>query len=134
MKAYNILLIEDDEIDIINIERAFKKANILNPLYKAKDGVEGLEILNRKEISKPLLIILDLNMPKMNGIEFLKAIRQSPELHIYPVVVLTTSKRDEDILDAYKNHVAGYLIKPVSVEQFVETMASLGNYWSLCEM
>ncbi|HLZ24476.1 MAG TPA: response regulator [Ktedonobacterales bacterium] len=131
----NILLIEDDEVDVMNVQRAFEKSHITNPLYVASDGLDGLEKLRNGEVPKGRrLILLDLNMPRMNGIEFLREVRDDPDLHATPVVVLTTSNNDRDKVDAYNLNVAGYLVKPVTFENFVELMISLNKYWSLIEM
>jgi CheY-like chemotaxis protein len=135
----NILLVEDDEVDVMNVRRALKKGHIANPLYVAGNGIEALEMLrgegNVLQIpAQRRLILLDLNMPKMNGIEFLKALRADPNLKPIPVVVLTTSSEDRDRVDAYDLNVAGYLLKPVTFGTFVETMTTLDRYWTLCEM
>lgn len=137
-KSMNILLVEDDEVDIMNIERAFKRIKLTNPLYIAHDGVEALAMLrghNGKAIVPwPRLVLLDINMPRMNGIEFLREIRQDPELKMMTVIVLTTSNEERDVVAAYQLNVAGYIVKPVSFEQFVETLATLDHYWTLSEM
>jgi CheY-like chemotaxis protein len=134
-KMLNILLVEDDEVDVMNIRRAFKKGNISNPLFVAGNGLEALEMLRGGEVPKSRrIILLDLNMPKMNGIEFLRELRADPELSPTPVVVLTTSDAERDKVQAYHLHVAGYLLKPVTFGSFCETMASLNKYWALVEM
>ena len=131
----NILLVEDDEIDVMNVKRAFEKNKICNPLWVAGNGLEGLDLLRSGEIPKERrLILLDLNMPKMNGIEFLRELRADPELTLIPVVVLTTSDDERDRVDAYNLNVAGYILKPVTLVNFVEAMATLNKYWSLVEM
>jgi CheY-like chemotaxis protein len=135
----NILLVEDDEVDVMNVRRAFKKGHITNPLFVAGNGIEALAMLRgdgdgQKIPSQRRLILLDLNMPKMNGIEFLTALRADPNLKPIPVVVLTTSSEDRDRVDAYNLNVAGYLLKPVTFGTFVETMTTLNQYWTLCEM
>lgn len=130
----NILLVEDDEVDVMNVQRAFRKNNITNPLFVAGNGVEALEMLRRGEIPKDRrIILLDLNMPRMNGLEFLQEVRRDPELAATPVVVLTTSSADRDRLDAYNLNVAGYLVKPVTFVDFCELMAALNKYWTLVE-
>jgi CheY-like chemotaxis protein len=134
-KVLNILLVEDDEVDVMNIRRAFKKGNITNPLFVAGNGLEALEMLRGGEMPRSRrLVLLDLNMPKMNGIEFLRELRADPELSPTPVVVLTTSDAERDKVEAYNLHVAGYLLKPVTFANFCETMASLNKYWALVEM
>jgi len=139
-RVVNILLVEDDEVDVMNITRAFQRSNITNPLYVAGNGVEALEMLRGTKDSKPIIpntrriILLDINMPKMNGIEFLNELRSDPQLAPTPVVVLTTSDEDQDRMEAYKLNVAGYILKPVTFSSFAEVMAALNRYWTLCEM
>ena len=136
-KMINILLVEDDEVDVMNVRRAFKKNNIMNPLHVAGNGVEALEFLRGKTGSRipkeRRLILLDLNMPRMNGIEFLRELRADPDLRATPVVVLTTSNDDKDRVEAYNLNVAGYILKPVTLTSFIETMATLNKYWMLSE-
>ncbi len=139
-KKIHILLVEDDEVDVMNVQRAFKKSNILNPLYMAANGLEALDILRQKGQIEPVmpqtrrLILLDLNMPKMNGIEFLRELRQDQSLRSIPVIVLTTSNEDRDKVEAYNLNVAGYILKPVTFSSFVEVMATLNRYWMLSEI
>ncbi|HEY0019477.1 MAG TPA: response regulator [Longimicrobium sp.] len=134
-RLFNILLVEDDELDVKNIRRAFKKGNITNPLYVAGNGLEALEMLRGDEMPRSRrLVLLDLNMPRMNGIEFLRELRADPELSPTVVVVLTTSDAERDKVEAYNLHVAGYMLKPVTFANFCETMASLNKYWALVEM
>lgn len=144
--TFNILLVEDDEVDIMNVKRAFKKINVSSTLFLASDGLEALALLrqeqdpsdsfdssNKISINR-LLILLDLNMPKMNGIEFLRELRADEKLKSLPVVVLTTSNQEQDRVEAYQFNVAGYLVKPVVFNNFVETMAAFSQYWKLCKM
>ncbi len=139
-KKLNILLVEDDEVDIMNVQRAFKKNNIVNSLFFASNGIEALEALrgsNGQPSTMPSyrrLILLDLNMPKMGGIEFLQQLRADPVLHNIPVVILTTSDQDCDRIDAYNLNVAGYILKPVTFANFVEMMGALNRYWTFSEM
>jgi CheY-like chemotaxis protein len=136
----NVLLVEDDEIDVMNVQRAFKKGNITNPLYLANNGIQALEMLrggsNNSVVLPPhrRLILLDLNMPEMNGLEFLQILRADLTLKQTPVVVLTTSDEDRDRIEAYNFNVAGYLLKPVTFKAFVELMVTLNNYWALSSM
>ena len=133
-KMLNILLVEDDQVDVMNVKRAFDKNRIGNPLYVAEDGIRALEILRSTEMPRDRrIVLLDLNMPRMNGIEFLKALREDPALHMTPVVVLTTSDDERDKINAYDLNVAGYLLKPVTFSNFVEVMAALNKYWTLVE-
>ena len=134
-RTLNILLVEDDEVDVMNVRRAFERNNVSNPLYIAGNGLEALEMLRDGTVpTERRLILLDLNMPKMNGIEFLQALRADPELASAPVVVLTTSNDDQDKIDAYNLNVAGYLLKPVTFSNFCERMTTLNKYWMLVEM
>jgi CheY-like chemotaxis protein len=134
-RVLNILLVEDDEVDVMNVRRAFERNNVSNPLFVAGNGLEALEVLRGNTMPKERrLILLDLNMPKMNGIEFLQALRADPELSSTPVVVLTTSNDDQDKIDAYNLNVAGYLLKPVTFSNFCERMTTLNKYWTLVEM
>ncbi|WP_437527352.1 response regulator [Sorangium sp. So ce726] len=134
-KLLNILLVEDDDVDVMNVRRAFKRNNISNPLWVAGNGVEALEMLRSGVVPvERRLILLDLNMPKMNGIEFLRELRADPELVATSVVVLTTSNDDRDKVGAFNLNVAGYLLKPVTFLSFVELMAALNKYWRLVEL
>ena len=131
----NILLVEDDEVDVMNVRRAFQKNNIANPLFVAGDGEEALARLRSGEVpAERRIVLLDLNMPRMNGIEFLREVRADPELARTTVVVLTTSSDERDKIDAYNLNVAGYLLKPVTFSNFCEVMATLNKYWTLVEM
>jgi CheY-like chemotaxis protein len=139
-KKLNILLVEDDEVDIMNVQRAFKKNNIVSSLFFASNGIEALEVLRGSDgqpsaiPSYRRLILLDLNMPKMGGIEFLQQLRSDPVLRNIPVVILTTSDQDCDRIDAYSLNVAGYILKPVTFANFVEMMGALNRYWTFSEM
>ena len=131
----NILLVEDDEVDVMNVRRAFQKNNIANPLFVAGDGEEALARLRAGEVpGERRIVLLDLNMPRMNGIEFLRELRADPELMRTTVVVLTTSNDERDKIEAYDLNVAGYLLKPVTFSNFSEVMAALNKYWTLVEM
>lgn len=131
----NILLVEDDQVDVMNIRRAFEKNRITNPLWVARDGVEALEMLEEGKVPvRHLLVLLDLNMPRMSGIELLSEIRERESLRHLPVVVLTTSDDERDRIDAYNLNVAGYILKPVTFFNFVEAMATLNKYWTLVEL
>ncbi|GAB4439950.1 MAG: response regulator [Chloroflexi bacterium OHK40] len=137
-KLLNILLVDDDDVDVMNVQRAFKKNNILNPLFIARDGVEALEMLRADEPGglpkERRLVLLDLNMPRMNGLELLRHIRDDPALRSLTVIVLTTSDDERDKVDAYNLNVAGYIVKPVTFVAFVEAMAALNKYWSINEL
>lgn len=133
-KVLTILLVEDDEVDVMNVRRSFKKNNIANPLHVASDGIEALAMLRAGTLPRERrLVLLDLNMPRMSGIEFLRELRADPDLRSTPVVVLTTSNEERDRIEAYDLNVAGYILKPVTLANFVETMATLNKYWTLNE-
>ena len=133
-KVLNILLVEDDQVDIMNVRRAFDRNRISNPLFVAGNGIEGLRMLRENEVpAGRRIVLLDLNMPRMNGIEFLRELRADPDLQQTPVIVLTTSNDERDKIDAYNLNVAGYLLKPVTFVNFVEVMAALNKYWTLVE-
>jgi CheY-like chemotaxis protein len=134
-RTTNILLVDDDDIDVMNVRRAFEKANIHNPLFHAGDGLEALDMLRSGGLPpKRRLVLLDLNMPRMNGIEFLHELRTDPALQNTAVVVLTTSEAERDQVDAYDLNVAGYLVKPLRFAAFVELMAALNRYCTLMEI
>lgn len=137
-KMVHILLVEDDDVDVMNVKRAFKKNNITNPLFVASNGLEALDMLRadgraRSVPANRRLVLLDLNMPKMGGIEFLRELRADADLRPTPVVVLTTSNEERDRVEAYNLNVAGYILKPVTLSSFMETMATLNRYWTLSE-
>ena len=139
-KRIHILLVEDDEVDVMNVRRAFKKSNIVHPIYIAGNGLEALAILRGSAKIEPTmpqwrrLILLDLNMPRMNGIEFLRELRMDENLRSIPVIVLTTSNEDRDKVEAYNLNVAGYILKPVTFSNFVDVMSTLNKYWMLNEI
>ena len=134
----NILLVDDDSVDVMNVQRAFKKNNITNPLFVAHNGVEALDQLRGangapKIDPLPRIIMLDINMPKMGGLEFLKHLRADASLKNISVFVMTTSSDDKDRIEAYNYNVAGYIVKPISFESFVSAVSILNNFWQLCE-
>ena len=134
-RVLHILLVEDDEVDVMNVKRAFEKNKILNPLYVATDGSEALAMLRDGRVPRERrLVLLDLNMPGMNGFEFLRELRGDRKLAMTPVVVMTTSNDEKDKLEAYGFNVAGYLRKPVEFPRFMELTAALNKYWTLVEM
>jgi CheY-like chemotaxis protein len=133
--ALKVLLVEDDQVDVMNVQRAFRKSHILNPLFVAADGVEALRLLRAGHVpTHGLLVLLDLNMPRMSGIEFLREIRGDNELRHLPVVILTTSDDERDRVEAYNLNVAGYILKPVTFLNFMEAMTTLNKYWELVEL
>ena len=131
----SILLAEDDDIDRENIKRAFKKHGIENPLHIAKDGQEAYDLLTgengvEKLETTPKILLLDVNMPRMNGLELLQAVRQYEQLRRCSVFILTTSDNGKDISMAYDYNVAGYMLKPLQVDRFLEVISVLNQYWS----
>lgn len=133
-RELHILLVDDDHIDVMTVQRAFEKGHIANPLHVAKNGLEALEKLRDGSVGPRRVVLLDLNMPKMNGMEFLRELRADPDLQPTSVVVLTTSDGERDKLEAYKFNVAGYLVKPVAFATFVDVMVAVNEYWTLVEM
>ena len=129
-----ILLVEDDHVDGMTVQRALKDLHITNRLDMAYNGEEALEILRDDKRERPCIILLDLNMPKMNGIEFLKVVKNDDAVKKIPVVVLTTSTEEQDKVESYNHGIAGYMIKPVDYKQFVETMKTIHMYWILSEL
>jgi len=135
-KMIHIMLVEDDEIDVMNVKRAFIKNNVKNPLTVVGDGLEALELLRSLKATRqivPKVILLDLNMPRMGGIEFLKELRKDNELKDISVFVMTTSSEESDIVEAYRLNIAGYIVKPLSIESFISAVSTLNSYWMLCE-
>ncbi len=128
-----ILLLEDDLVDVMTIKRAMKQLNFENPMSVVANGEEGLAFLNNaKEL--PGLIILDINMPKMNGIEFLQMMKQNENFRTIPVVVLTTSLEQQDKWNSFQLGISGYMVKPVDYDRFEAMMDSLKKYWSFSEL
>lgn len=132
----NILLVEDNEDDALLTCLAFKQANINNPIIHARDGVEALDYLfargnhaGRNADDLPAVVLLDLNMPRMDGIDVLKAIRNTPSSRHLPVVILTSSNEDQDRLAAYDHYANSYVRKPVDYDNFVTAARELGLYW-----
>jgi len=135
IEPVTILLVDDDDVDAMGIERAIAKLQIDNPLVRARDGVEALEILhNGATVAAPYLILLDLNMPRMNGLELLAKLRQDPQLSSSVVFVFTTSQDAQDKLAAYKLNVAGYIFKQRKSDGFIRVMDMLNHYCNVVEL
>jgi CheY-like chemotaxis protein len=130
-KVVTILLVEDDEIDVKALRWAFDKLKIANPLVIARDGVEAWEML--QELPRPYLVIADINMPRMNGIELLRKIRQSEHCRDSIVFMLTTSNDEQDKIDAYDLNVAGYMLKSDMGTSFTRAIGLIENYWKVVE-
>jgi CheY-like chemotaxis protein len=133
-KPKPILLVEDDNIDAMTVRRALKDLKVTNELIRVGDGEKALEYLRDKSTENPCLILLDLNMPKMNGIEFLKVAKADEDLKKIPVVVLTTSDEQRDIVESFELSVAGYMVKSADYSNFVEMIRVINLYWTLSEM
>ena len=129
-----ILLVEDDGVDVMTVDRALKDLNIKNQLVNKADGEEALEYLRTNGNKKPCIILLDLNMPKMNGIEFLKFVKADKSLKKIPVVVLTTSSQQRDIVESFKLSAAGYIVKSIDYAKFVKAISAVNLYWTLSEL
>ena len=136
-QSVTILLVEDDDVDAEAIERAFRKQRIANPFVVVPDGIEALKKLRGEDgyetLARPYMILLDINMPRMNGVEFLENLRHDRELKNSIVFVLTTSNRDEDKMAAYNNYVAGYLLKSRAGTDFLTLIDMLEAYWRIVE-
>jgi len=119
----------------MTVKRALRDLNVTNPLVHKINGEEALDYLSSHQNNgKPCLVLLDLNMPKMNGIEFLKVIKENGELKSIPVVVLTTSREQQDKIESFKLSVAGYMLKSVDYHKFVDTIRTIDLYWTLSEL
>lgn len=129
-----ILLVEDDSIDAMTVRRAFKDLKVTNPLAHSVNGEEALDYLRNESNEKPCVILLDLNMPKMNGIDFLKVVKNDDALKKIPVVVLTTSTEEGDVVESFELSVGGYIVKPVDYKNFVEAIRTVELYWTLSKL
>ena len=136
MKVTNkpILLVEDDDVDTMTVTRALKEIHVTNQLVHRENGEDALNYLEDETNDKPCIILLDLNMPIMNGIEFLQAVKNDDRFKRIPVVVLTTSDEQQDKLNTFNLGVAGYMSKPVDYQKFVQVMRSIDAYWTISEM
>jgi len=128
------LLVEDDRVDAMTVKRALKDLKVTNQLVHTLDGEEAMEYLRDEANQKPCVILLDLNMPKMNGIEFLKIAKADDKLRMIPVVVLTTSRDEQDKVESFNLSVAGYIVKPADYKKFVEAIRTIELYWTLSEL
>jgi CheY-like chemotaxis protein len=132
-KILKILLIEDDAIEVMKLNRVLSTLKIKHKIIEANNGEEALGILNKKEVLTDI-ILLDLNMPKINGIEFLKILKNDEQLKYIPSIILTTSNNKKDLLQCYKIGVAGYILKPLKYEEYVSKIETLLSYWSINEL
>ncbi len=129
----NILFIEDDAIETMKLNRTVSKFQLKHKITEAKNGEEALAILNSKN-SLPDIILLDLNMPRMSGIEFLKILKNHDTLKYLPTIILTTSENRADLLECYKIGIAGYIIKPLKYEDYEEKLRTVLQYWTINEL
>lgn len=137
-RPITVLHVEDDDIDVMSLQRSFRKAKIANHIITAGNGEEALDILRgangREKLEQPFVMLVDINMPRMNGIELLREVRADSDLHSTIAFVLTTSDHDADILSAYDLNVAGYLVKKHAGAQFLQAVTMLDAYWHIVEL
>ncbi|TVR19493.1 MAG: response regulator [Balneolaceae bacterium] len=133
MNSIHILLVEDNEGDILLIQEAFEEAKLINDLSIAKDGEKAIAFLNKEgafiDVKTPDLIILDVNLPRKNGHEVLKFIKQHDQLKKIPVIMLTTSSSERDITQSYENHANCFITKPIEADDFLKAVLSIENFW-----
>ncbi|MEM6407705.1 MAG: response regulator [Pseudomonadota bacterium] len=132
----HILLVEDNDLDVEILKRGMQKARIDNPIIRAIDGLDALEMLQKHVQSpasvEPLVILLDINMPRMNGHDFLREMRAIPEIASHQVFVFTTSNSSTDIAKAFEQNANGYFVKPTGMADLVPLLITLKNYWDHC--
>ena len=129
-----ILLVEDDDVDAMSVKRALNDLKVINPLVHKQNGEEALQYLRTEGKNRCCIILLDLNMPKMNGVEFLKILKADEMLKKIPIVVLTTSEDEKDRIETFNLSVAGYMVKPADYKKFIETIRLIDLYWTLNEL
>jgi len=133
MKQLRVLLIEDDMIEVMKLKRAITTLKLSHTIIEANNGVKALEILNQKDKS-PDIILLDLNMPMLNGLEFLTILKNNGVLRYIPTIILTTSNNKKDLLECYKNGIAGYILKPLKYKDYISRIKQILSYWSVNEL
>ena len=131
--ALKVLLIEDDTIEVMKLNRATSSLNLNHQIIEANNGEVALELL-KDHSALPDIILLDLNMPKVNGIEFLRILKNDDRLKYIPTIILTTSNNQKDLLECYKIGIAGYVLKPLKYEDYVSKIEKLLAYWSMNEL
>ncbi len=129
----NILLIEDDQIEVMKLQRTVSKLGLKHTIVEAKNGEDALEILQSGQ-KLPDIILLDLNMPRMNGIEFLAILKNDDQLKYLPTIILTTSENRADLLKCYEAGIAGYVIKPLKYEDYESKMRKVMDYWEINQL
>jgi CheY-like chemotaxis protein len=129
-----ILLIEDDDVDVMTVNRALQDSQITNQLVSIGEGEEAIEYLKDESTAKPFIILLDLNMPRMDGAEFLKIVKADRVLKNIPVIIFTTSNSERDVTESFELGAAGYMVKSVDYEKFVETIRTIAQYWTLSQL
>jgi DNA-binding NarL/FixJ family response regulator len=134
-KEVTVIVVDDDDVDAMSVERALVKFKILNPVIRARDGIEALSLLRHPTaVNRPYIVLLDINMPRMNGLEMLQELRIDQDLSRAVVFMLTTSKSDEDIVAAYDQHIAGYIVKNDAGTGFLKMIEMLDHYWRVVEL
>jgi CheY-like chemotaxis protein len=138
LKTVEILLVEDSDDDAELTLRALKKRRLTNQLHRVKDGAEALDFLfstgeyaARATATSPRVVLLDLKLPKVDGLEVLRRIKTDPRTQAIPVVVLTSSREDRDLIESYRLGVNSYIVKPVEFDKFLDAVEQLGLYWAL---
>lgn len=129
-----ILIVEDDIVDAMTVQRSLKELQVSNEVKVVENGEEALTFLQDHQQETPCIILLDLKMPKMNGIEFLQVVKHDAEFKKIPVVVLTTSRDEQDKIQCFELGVAGYLVKPVDYQHFIDMIGVFAKYWTWSEM
>jgi CheY-like chemotaxis protein len=129
-----ILFVEDDRLDAMMVARALDELKVTNELVHKTNGKEALDYLTDEANKNPCLILLDLNMPKTNGVDFLRIAKADETLKRIPIVVLTSSTEEQDVIETFKLSVAGYIVKPMDYIKFVEAIRTLALYWTLSEL
>lgn len=132
--AKPILLVENDNVDAMTVKRALQDLKVVNPLVRSNNGREALEYLRNEDNKRPCVVLLDLDMPETNGVEFLKTVKADEKLKLIPVIILTVSSDEQDIVQTFNLGIGGYIIKPIDYWKFVEAMRTLAMYWTLSEL
>ena len=133
MKTLKIMLIEDDMIEVMKLNRSISSLKLDHKIIEANNGEDALKLLSQKD-NLPDIILLDLNMPKINGIEFLSILKQDHTLKYIPTIILTTSNNEKDLIACYELGIAGYILKPLKYEEYVSKIQKLLAYWSINEL